>query len=102
MALHGSRERPACGVFANSGGVGGAGKVHLGSRSLPGETFPRDHRREVDEDLGRSRGHTAVKLPPSARYRNVFRDCEVFKVTQHFDVEIAELMLRRRISRFST
>ena len=43
-------------------------------------------------------GHPAVQLPPSARGRNVFRDGEVFKVTHPSDVEIAELMLRRRTS----
>ena len=41
-------------------------------------------------------GHPAVQLPPSARGRNVFRDGEVFKVTHPSDVEIAELMLKRR------
>lgn len=41
-------------------------------------------------------GHPAVQLPSSARGRNVFRDGEVFKVTHPSDVEIAELMLRRR------
>ena len=41
-------------------------------------------------------GHPAVQLPPSARGRNVFRDGEVFKVTHPDDIEIAELMLRRR------
>lgn len=42
-------------------------------------------------------GHPAVQLPPSARGCNVFRDGEVFKVTHPSDVEIAELMIRRRI-----
>lgn len=41
-------------------------------------------------------GHPAVQLPPSARGRNVFRDGEVFKVTHPSDVEIAELMLKRK------
>ena len=41
-------------------------------------------------------GHPAVQLPPSARGRNIFRDGEVFKVTHPSDVEIAELMMRRR------
>ena len=41
-------------------------------------------------------GHPAVQLPPSARGRNVFRDGEVFKVTHPDDIEIAELMLKRR------
>ena len=41
-------------------------------------------------------GHPAVQLPPSARGRNIFRDGEVFKVTHPSDVEISELMLRRR------
>ena len=43
-------------------------------------------------------GHPAVQLPPSARGRNVFRDGQVFKVTHPDDVEIAELMLRRRMA----
>ncbi len=43
-------------------------------------------------------GHPAVQLPPSARGRNVFRDGEVFKVTHPDDIEIAELMLRRRMA----
>ena len=42
-------------------------------------------------------GHPAVQLPATARGCNVFRDGEVFKVTHPSDVEIAELMLRRRI-----
>ena len=42
-------------------------------------------------------GHPAVQLPTAAKGRNVFRDGEVFKVTHPSDVEIAELMLRRRI-----
>ncbi len=41
-------------------------------------------------------GHPAVQLPPNARGRNVFRDGEVFKVTHPDDIEIAELMLKRR------
>lgn len=41
-------------------------------------------------------GHPAVQLPPSARGRNVFRDGQVFKVTHPDDIEIAELMMRRR------
>lgn len=41
-------------------------------------------------------GHPAVQLPALARGRNVFRDGDVFKVTHPNDVEIAELMLRRR------
>ena len=43
-------------------------------------------------------GHPAVQLPLSARGRNVFRDGEVFKVTHPSDIEIAELMLRRRMA----
>lgn len=41
-------------------------------------------------------GHPAVQLPANARGYNVFRDGEVFKVTHPDDIEIAELMLRRR------
>ena len=41
-------------------------------------------------------GHPAVQLPPTARGHNCYRDGEVFKVTNPPDVEIAELMLRRR------
>ena len=41
-------------------------------------------------------GHPAVQLPANARGYNVFRDGEVFKVTHPNDIEIAELMLRRR------
>ena len=37
-----------------------------------------------------------LALTPSARDHNVFRDGEVFKVTHPDDIEIAELMLRRR------
>lgn len=47
-------------------------------------------------DPNHPNGHPAVQLPPSARGRNVFRDGQVFKVTHPDDVEIAELMLRRR------
>ena len=41
-------------------------------------------------------GHPAVQLPSSARGHNVFRDGQVFKVTHPDDIEIAELILRRR------
>lgn len=41
-------------------------------------------------------GHPAAQLPLSARGHNVFRDGQIFKVTHPADVEIAELMLRRR------
>ncbi len=41
-------------------------------------------------------GHPAVQLPHTARGANVFRDGEVFKVTHPEDIEIAELMLKRR------
>ena len=41
-------------------------------------------------------GHPAVQLPPSARGCNIFRDGQVFKVTHPDDIEIVELMIRRR------
>lgn len=56
--------------------------------------------REIYEcfDPENPNGHPAVQLPPSARGHNVFRDGEVFKVTHPSDVEIAELMMKRRIA----
>lgn len=42
-------------------------------------------------------GHPAVQLPAVAKGQNIFRDGEVFKVTHPSDVEIAELILRRRM-----
>ena len=47
-------------------------------------------------DPGNPCGHPAAQLPPLARGRNVFRDGQVFKVTHPDDIEIAELMIRRR------
>lgn len=41
-------------------------------------------------------GHPAVQLPPTACGHNVFRDGDVLKVTHPSDIEIAELMMRRR------